>query len=58
MASRHETAHLESLRILCEQAQKLSQEADTLCKRLAKRLEATRASVRLPERRRKNRKKG
>jgi hypothetical protein len=55
MATRNQTAHLESLRILCEQAEKLSQKGDAL----RKQLEATRASLHLsaPERRRKKRKK-
>jgi hypothetical protein len=64
MVTRNQTAHLESLRILCEQAEKLSKKGDALRKRLEKQLEATRASLHLsspaapaPERRRKNRKK-
>ena len=59
MATRNQTAHLESLPILCEQAEKLSQKNDALRQRLEKQLEATRASLHLssPERRRKKRKK-
>ena len=40
MATRNQTAHLESLRILCEQAEKLSQKGDALRKQLEKQLEA------------------
>ena len=59
MATRNQTAHLESLVILCEQAAKLSQKGDALRQRLEKQLEDTRASLHLsaPERRRKKRKK-
>jgi hypothetical protein len=49
-------AHLEALRALCEQADKLRQVAEELCQRLTKRMEATRAAVHQrsarPERRR------
>ena len=59
MATRNQTAHLESLHLLCEQAAKLSQKGNALRRRLDKQLEATRASLHLsaPERRRKKRKK-
>ena len=53
-------AHLNALRALCEQAEKLRQVAEELCSRLTTRMEATRVSLRLPpphgERRRKMRK--
>ncbi len=40
-------AHLNALRALCDQAEKLRQVAAALCERLTKRMEATKASVHL-----------